>query len=382
MVDCWTPWRGRIAILRALRPQNDIAMLSLLLLFFSISIVFSFLCSMWEAVLLSITPTYAEIENQKGTDLGKTLRAFKEDIDLPLSAILTLNTIAHTVGAIGVGAQATQIWAESNPWITQLAVPAAMTLAILVLSEIIPKTIGAVHWKRLVPFTVHSLTLMMKLLAPLVWVSQRITRLIKPDVDGSVLSRSDFLAMTRIGAKQGVFEQQESEIITNLLRFERVTAEAIMTPRTVVVMAAEEMSISAFHAQHETLHYSRIPTFQSDSRDLVTGFVLKDQILERLVADAGDDLIQTLRRDIMVIPEAFPLPDLFTRFMNRQEHIAVVVDDFGGMSGIVTMEDVIETLLGLEIVDETDAAEDMQNQARAQWRNRARARGLVVEDLP
>lgn len=357
-------------------------MLSLLLLFFTVSIVFSFLCSMWEAVLLSITPTYAEIENQKGTELGASLRSFKSDVDRPLSAILTLNTIAHTVGAIGVGAQATQIWAETNPMITQLAVPVVMTLAILVLSEIIPKTLGAVYWKQLVPFTVRCLNFIMLILAPLVWVSQRITSLLKPDVDGSVLSRSDFLAMARIGAKEGVFEKQESEIIANLLRFERVTAEAIMTPRTVVLMVPEEATINEVHAQHTELRYSRLPTYQSDSRDMVTGFVLKDEMLERLIAEAGQERVQSLQRDIMVIPKDFPLPELFARFVARQEHIAAVVDEFGGLSGIVTMEDVIETLLGLEIVDETDANEDMQSQARAQWRARARARGLAVEESP
>lgn len=356
-------------------------MLTLLLLFFAVSIVFSFLCSMWEAVLLSITPTYAEVEYQKGTALGVKLRSFKSDVDRPLAAILTLNTIAHTVGAIGVGAQATKLWEQTNPLVTQLLVPVVMTIAILVLSEIIPKTLGAVYWKKLVPFTVRCLTFIMMVLAPLIWVSQRLTKTLKRDAEGSVLSRSDFLAMTRLGAREGVFEQNESEIIANLLRFERVTAEAVMTPRTVLVMAPEEQTIAAFRDEHPELSFSRIPLFQEDSKEFITGFFLKSDLLEAVIAGDGEAPLATLRRDIPIVAETLPLPDLFSKLLAGRHHIAVAVDEFGGVAGVVTMEDVIETLLGLEIIDETDDAEDMQSQARLQWQKRARDRGLVL-DVP
>ncbi|MEO1574914.1 MAG: hemolysin family protein [Pseudomonadota bacterium] len=355
--------------------------MTLLIVFFLVSLVFSFLCSMWEAVLLSITPTYAEIQKNEGTALGRLLSEFKQDIDRPLSAILTLNTVAHTVGAIGVGAQATKIWATSAAWITQLAVPAVMTLAILVLSEIIPKTLGAVHWKSLAPFTVRCLQFIIALFAPLVWFSRLITGMFKGDEKGSLLTRSDFLAMAQIGAETGVFEESESEIIRNLLRFERVRAEDIMTPRTVVVAADANQTLQSFYDAHANLRFSRIPVFQGDSRDLVTGFFLKDELLDHLLKERGESQIETLRRPIMVIPRAFPLPDLFGRLVEKREHIAVVVDEYGGMAGVVTMEDVIETLLGLEIVDESDHSEDMQSHARATWRARARAHGLAVEDL-
>lgn len=354
-------------------------MLTLLLLFFCVSIVFSFLCSLWEAVLLSITHTFAEVEYQKGTSLGVRLRSFKRDVDRPLAAILTLNTIAHTVGAIGVGAQAARIWADSNPLITQLLVPAVMTIAILVLSEIIPKTLGAVHWKRLVPFTVRCLSALMVVLTPLIWLSQMVTRTLKRDAEGSVLSRSDFLAMTRIGQKEGVFEKQETEIIANLLRFERVTVEAVMTPRTVVVMAPEEQTLAEFHADHPELAFSRIPTYQSGSQDLVTGFFLKDELLEQLLAGQGGSALASIRREVAVVSKTLPLPDVFSQLLSNREHIAIAVDEFGGVAGVVTMEDVVETLLGLEIVDETDDAEDMQIQARQQWRRRAQSRGLLVD---
>jgi len=352
-------------------------MLSLLILFFCISIVFSFLCSMWEAVLLSITPTFASIQMQEGSAVGRMIKHFKDNIDQPLSAILTLNTIAHTVGAIGVGAQATKIWAQSSPWITRFVVPAAMTLAILILSEIIPKTIGANHWKRLSPFTVHSLRVIIFVLKPLVRLSQLITGMLKKDRSKSVFTRTEFAAMAEIGAQQGVFARDESEIINNLLRFHEVLARDIMTPRTVVKAVPEEMTLAAFNAANPNLRFSRIPVYESDSKDQITGYVLKDEVLSRLIAQGGDILIREIKREIVAVAKSFPIPDLFTRFIQEREHIALVVDDFGGTSGIVTMEDVIETLLGFEIVDEMDGTDDMQVLARKNWERRARALGLI-----
>lgn len=357
-------------------------MYTLLILFFLVSITFSFLCSLWEAVLLSITPSYAEIKNQEGTSLGKHLSSFKENIDQPLAAILTLNTIAHTVGAIGVGAQAAGIWAETSPIITAFVVPALMTIAILVLSEIIPKTIGATHWVRLVPFTVASLRFIITVLYPFVWVSQFITRVLKKDTKGSILSRSDFLAMAEIGAQQGVFEQKESDIIGSLLKFNKVTAENIMTPRTVVLAAHENETIEHFFKENEPLKFSRIPVYHEDSKDNISGYFLKDELLAEMINGNTSKLVSELMREVMLVPFDFPLPELFNRLLARQEHLAVVVDAFGGMAGVVTTEDVIETLLGMEIVDESDHETDMQALARRNWEARARARGLIQEVPP
>ncbi len=355
-------------------------MYTLLIFFFTLSIVFSFLCSMWEAVLLSVTPAYAQIRIQRGEALGRRLKEFKDNVDRPLAAILTLNTIAHTVGAIGVGEQASKIWSETNPMITRLVVPALMTLAVLVLSEIIPKTIGANFWRELVPFTVTSLTFLMAVLAPLVWMSQLITKTLKRDKRKSVLSRSDFLAMAEIGAREGVFEQTESHIIRNLLRFDTVRARDVMTPRTVVKAASEDTSIEEFHAANPALPFSRIPTYRGDSKDEITGFVLKTDIHAKMLQGEGSESLSGIRRDIMITTESFSVPDLFNRFLEEREHIALVLDDYGGMAGIVTMEDILETLLGLEIVDELDHEEDMQVLARRNWEKRARALGLIDDD--
>jgi CBS domain containing-hemolysin-like protein len=361
-------------------------MYTLLVTYFVVAILTSFLCSLWEAVLLSITPSYAQVKLEEGTTLGKRLQSFKENIDRPLAAILTLNTIAHTIGAIGVGEQAVLIWTDTNPLITGVAVPVAMTLAILILSEIIPKTIGANFWKEFAPFTVGSLVFIIRLLWPLVWMSQLITRMLKKDKAASVFSRSDFVAMAEIGAREGIFERGETEIIHNLLRFDTVRARDVMTPRTVVKLASAEISVERFHEKFPELRFSRIPIYEGRSQEDIIGYVRKDEILKHLVDGETDMKVGTLKRDILVIHESCPIPDLFNRFLESREHIALIVDEFGGMSGIVTMEDVIETLLGMEIIDELDSTEDMQKLARRNWERRAKELGLLddlsAENIP
>ena len=352
-------------------------MISLLVAFFVLAIFFSFLCSLWEAVLLSITPTYARIEQQKGTSLGKTLTDFKENIDKPLAAILTLNTIAHTVGAIGVGEQAAIIWSDSNPFITRLLVPAGMTLAVLILSEIIPKTIGALYWQKLVTSTVASLKLLMFVLAPLVWVGQLITGSLKHSSDQPVLTRSDFLAMTELGEEEGVFEPSESRMLGSMLKFKSIKVEDVMTPRTVVKAAAVDQAISEFYEQGMVRSFSRIPTFTAGNKDSITGYVLKVDVIEALLRGEGDESINTLRRDIVAVDQSYAITDLFKTLTERKEHIAVVLDEFGGMDGIVTMEDIIETLLGLEIMDETDTEIDMRELAKKHREKRAEALGTL-----
>lgn len=354
-------------------------MVTLLVTFFLFAIVISFLCSMWEAVLLSVTPSYAQIKLKEGSKVGKRLQVFKENIDRPLAAILTLNTIAHTVGAVGVGNQATKIWADGNPLITSLIVPAAMTLAILILSELIPKTLGANFWKELASFTVQSLSLVIIFLFPLVWFSQFITRALKKDKSKSVFSRMDFLAMAEVGADQGVFEKHESNLISNLLKFNTIRAEDVMTPRVMVKAASRDMSIGQFYQANRNIHFSRILLYEGEAMDNITGYILKDALLTSLVEKRENEPIHVLERKIITVQKSFPIPELFNRFLQDREHIALVVGEFGGMSGIVTMEDVIETLLGLEIVDESDRAEDMRALARKNWEERAKSLKLIED---
>ena len=357
--------------------QKGRHMYTLLIVFFLIAIITSFLCSLWEAVLLSITPSYAQIKVQEGGMLGRRLQAFKDNIDRPLAAILTLNTIAHTVGAIGVGDQASKIWSDANPLITNLGIPVLMTLAILVLSELIPKTLGANYWKELAPFTARSLAFIIKLLAPLVWFSQFITRALKKDEVDSAFTRKDFLAMADIGARHGVFEQHESEIISNLLHFGSVLVSDVMTPRVVVEDASVEQSVGEFLQANPNPRFSRIPLYENDSRDQVVGYLLKDEVLTKMVAGEPDVKLQTLKRDIITVGDDDPIIDLFNKFLTTREHIALVTGAFGGMAGIVTMEDVIETLIGIEIVDESDPTTDMRALARRNWERRAGRLGLL-----
>jgi len=351
-------------------------MYTLLIAFFLTSIIFSFLCSIWEAVLLSITPSFTEKKLQEGGDIGHTLEAYKANIDQPLSAILTLNTIAHTVGAIGVGSQAAIIWGTSI--ISTVVVPVVMTLAILLLSEIVPKTIGANYWQELASFTVKSLKIIMLVLAPFVFISQIITRTLKKDKNASVFSREDFSAMANLGAKQGVLDKEESTIMRNLMLFESVLARDVMTPRTVMVAAPENMTVREFHDSHPNLRFSRIPIFE-ESLDHVTGYVLKNDLLIRLVNNENNTPLSAIKRNMIAIKENFPIPELFNHFTEKREQVALIIDEFGGTAGLVTLEDVIETLLGLEIVDESDHTVDMQVLARKKWEERARRIGLLEE---
>jgi CBS domain containing-hemolysin-like protein len=354
-------------------------MYNVLITFFLVAIVASFLCSLLEAVLLSITPSYAQVKLQEGGRIGRQLESFKSNIDRPLAAILTLNTIAHTVGAIGVGDQSAKIWVDANPMITSVVVPTIMVLGILILSEIIPKTLGANHWQKLVPFTVNTLRIIIFMLYPLVWVSQIITRKLKKDKSQSVFSRSEFLAMAEIGVTEGAVEQQDSEIIGNLLRLETGQTRDILTPRTVVMLASEEQTIKGFYEEAGELPFSRIPLYEGQMKEHISGYFLKAELLESLVQGKGDHNLETIKREITVVHENFPISDLFNQFLEKREHIALVVDEIGGMAGIVTMEDVLETLLGLEIVDESDSTVDMQVLARKNWEARAQRIGLLKD---
>ena len=358
--------------------------MGLLLTFFCVSIFFSFLCSILEAVLLSITPAYVGLQEQEKTPIANDLAYFKEDIDKPLAAILTLNTIAHTVGAIGVGSQATTIFGSTSLTVFGLEliswealIAGIMTLAILILSEVIPKTIGANNWERLTPLTVQTLKIMLFLLAPFIWISQSITRNLKKEKNKPVLSRTDFSVMTDLGKETGALQENEQKIIQNLLRFSRVLVRDIMTPRIVVVAADESITVEKFHEEHEKLPFSRIPIYKNNS-DTITGLVLKDDLLLKLVEDDYNIVLREINRDIIIVHSSLPIPDLLDMFINKKEHMALVVDEFGGMEGIVTMEDIIETLLGLEIVDESDNTEDMQALARKNWEKRAKRMGILT----
>ncbi|MFV0541974.1 MAG: CNNM domain-containing protein [Aestuariibaculum sp.] len=350
-----------------------------------ISIFFSFLCSILEAVLLSITPTFINVKKQEGKAYAYALEKLKADVDKPLIAILTLNTIAHTLGAMMVG-----IEAEKLPYKIELfgintvgIVSAIMTFLILVVSEIIPKTIGATYWQRLANFTAKALNV---LIFPLKWTGilgllQLTTKLIGgKGHHGSVLSREDFHAMTDMAEKEGVFQDNESKIIKNLLSFETVLAKDIMTPRTVIKTEDENTTVQDFFNKNINLRFSRIPIYANNNPDNITGLVLKDEIFKEMALDNDTKKLSELKRNIIFVTRNLPIPKLFEELIETRNHMALVVDEYGSVSGLVTMEDVIETLLGLEIMDESDNISDLQNLARKSWENRAKRLGILKED--
>ena len=353
-----------------------------LILFFLLSIGFSFLCSILEAVLLSITPAFAQQQLAAGGTIGKKLEEYKAEIDRPLSAILSLNTIAHTVGAIGVGAVAGEVFGKNyfNLGPIHLSyeslIAGGMTLAILILSEIIPKTIGANNWKALTPFTIRTLGILMFLLSPLVWLSQLITKALKKNKGESVLSRADFAAMAQMGSESGALDQNESTIIKNLLRFQTIKTKDIMTPRTLMKAAKEETTIGEFFKENKQLQFSRIPVYENKLDD-ITGFVLKDDIYKLMAEDKPDIKLKDIKHEVMAVNNEQPLPELLDSLSHRRKHLAVVVDEFGSVLGVITLEDVLETLLGLEIMDESDAAPDLQALARQKWEERAKSLGMI-----
>ena len=367
--------------------------MTLLILYATVSIFFSFLYSILEAVLLSITPTFINLKRSEGAEYATSLETLKKDVDKPLIAILTINTIAHTVGAILVGVQAKVAYAEMYGTTSRRffgiqftedvmvgIVSTIMTILILVASEIIPKTIGATYWKRLANFTSKALTIMIFPLkySGILWVLQLTTKLIGGKGHGSILSRKSFLVMTKMAEKDGVFKNNESKVIRNLLGFKEIKVKDVMTPRTVLALADEQQTIASFYQDHQKLRFSRIPLF-NENPDEITGYFLKDQLLEAIINGKGNDTLASIKRTILITDRELSIPDLFDKLIKEREHIALVVDEYGSVNGLVTQEDVIETLLGLEIMDESDSVADLQALARKSWENRAKRMGIIKD---
>ncbi len=358
-----------------------------LLFWATISIFFSFLCSILEAVLLSVSPTFINIKKSEGKTYATTLEELKKDVDKPLIAILTLNTLAHTVGAMMVGTVAADLYPEFviNLGFTEINflgfISALMTLLILIASEIIPKTIGAKFWKELANFSAKTLSIMVLVLkyTGILWLLQLFTKMVGGGGHhGSVLSREDFTAMAQIASDEGVFEESESKILNNLLTFKEVLTKDIMTPRTVIKMADAKTTMADFFADNQSLRFSRIPIFEG-TRDHITGIVLKNEVFREMALDNHGKTLKELERPIMITSRSLPIPDLFDKLVSTKNHVALVVDEYGTVSGLVTMEDVIETLLGLEIMDESDSVADLQTLARRNWEKRAKDLGLLDE---
>jgi CBS domain containing-hemolysin-like protein len=339
-------------------------MISLLAYLF-LALFVSFLCSIMEAVLLSTPQSFLIVKHQNGNLWAKTFIDLKNNIDKPLSAILSLNTVAHTVGAAGVGAQAVKVFGEASFGI----VSAILTILILVFTEIIPKTIGARYWRNLTRITSIIIKGMIIITYPLVVISAVITKVISKNRQEETTSREEIAALASIGTDEGVFTEKEHKIIQNLLKLKNVSVTEIMTPRVVVAVASEKLFLEEFLKNKDYLKFSRIPVY-SENDENITGYVFRQTVFEKLAEGQHELKLKDIKRDIVIFPNSIVLFALWEKLLEKKEHIALIVDEYGGLDGIVTMEDIIETLLGLEIIDEKDTITDMQKHARERWKER------------
>ncbi|WP_082859203.1 hemolysin family protein [Microbulbifer sp. Q7] len=350
----------------------------LLITYVLIALGFSFLCSIAEAVILSVTRPYVSLLEREGHRSGRVLRRLKEDINAPLAAILTLNTVAHTVGAAGAGAQAAAVFGNQYLGIAS----AVLTLLILVFSEIIPKTLGAVYWRQLAPATAYVLRYLVIVLKPFVWLSERLTRGLAHGPTLTGFSREEFAVMAQIGEAEGQLERHESSILHNLFFTLRDhTVREVMTPRTVVFSLSQDMTVADAYEQVEKSRFSRIPVYEQDDPDLVVGFVLKQDLLQAYARGDSEDTLRSLRRDLLMLPETAAIYQVFHKMLARRVQITAVVDEYGSLEGLVTLEDILETLLGEEIVDEADKTPDRQALAKRLWRWRSKRYGLLVDEM-
>ncbi len=348
-----------------------------LLFFIGIALGVSFLCSVLEAILLSTSHSHVEMEMDSGNRSAQLMQKHKADVERPIAAILTLNTVAHTVGAAGAGAEAVGIFGSEFFGL----ISAILTILILVFSEIIPKTLGATYWKQLNPFAAYSIEILVILLFPFVWILEKTTNLLKSSETQPTVSRLELEAMARISASEGTILERENRIFRNLLQLNKIAVNDIMTPRTVVVAFQEEVTVREVVENNPTLPYSRLPIY-GDTIDDVAGFVLRHEIFHTYATEGRDKPLIELKRDIGVIPETNSMASVFDDFIAKQQHILLVIDEYGGTAGIITMEDAIETLLGIEITDESDLVADLRKMAEQRYQRQLKLINRVYAPDP
>ena len=347
----------------------------LLVVYVLVALGFSFVCSIAEAVILSVKLPYITLSERAGRSHGAVLRRLKEDINSPLAAILTLNTIAHTVGAAGAGAQAAAVFGSA--WLGLAS--AVLTLLILVFSEIIPKTLGAEYWRELAPVTAHFLKYLVVVMFPLVKFSEKVTQILGEGSKRKGFSRAELAVMAEISGSEGQLNERESQVLRSLLLLDGKRVKDAMTPRRVVSSLPARSTVGQFFSTHSDERFSRIPLY-GDSREDVVGFVLRSDLLLAQARGESAAPVERYRRELAVIPAGASLLKAFDELMRRRTHIMLVIDEFGGMDGILTMEDVLEAMLGLEIVDEGDKAVDMRDLARRLGKRRAQAMSTEIDE--
>ncbi|RTE85882.1 MULTISPECIES: CNNM domain-containing protein [Gammaproteobacteria] len=343
----------------------------LLIVFAFIAIGVSFLCSILEAALLSITPSYVAKLKEERPRLHKKLGVLKSNIDRPLAAILTLNTVAHTAGAAGVGAQVGVVFGDGY----LAAASAIMTILILVLSEIVPKTIGAKFWRQLAPLLPGILNFMIVSLKPFIWMSDKITQRIGGEENIDV--RSEIKALATLGHEQKAIDTDERRVISNILDLHTIRVRDVMTPRTVCQAVEPDETVSDFLQRVKAMPYSRFPVIDKD--EVPHGFILRNEALEA----QSDCEIKDLARQVEVVMETIDIEQVMTRLLEQKQHMALVFDEHGSWLGLVTLEDIIETILGQPIMDETDTIPSLRRYAKQNWNKRLqRGNGNADETKP
>ena len=341
--------------------------MGLILLYFLGALSLSFLCSVLEVVLLSTPMSYISMKENQGSKTATLMKQYKNNVDRPVGAILSLNTIAHTIGSAGVGAESIKIFGEQYFGL----ISAILTLLILVLSEIIPKTIGASYWRSLAMPSTRIIRVLILITYPLVLLSELITKVFTPRGNQASMSREEVSAMVDVGTTEGIFRESESKLIKSCIALSGVKARQIMTPSIVVESACQDLTVKDFQAK-QSWSFSRIPVYAGD-KDYITGYVLKDAVLKLLSEDQFHVKLSDLKRPILTFREEESVFQIWEKMLEKREHISVIIDEYGGLRGLVTMEDIIETMTGVEIVDEDDVAVDMQ--ALAKEKSRLMMRG-------
>lgn len=338
--------------------------MTLLFVFLLGAMAVSFLCSVLESVLMSTPISFITMKEEDGDRNAKQFLKLKSEPDRPLTAILSLNTIANTIGAAGVGQQATLVF--GSQWFG--VVSAVTTVLILIFSEIIPKTIGTSHWKNLL-WLAKVMNFLVVILYPIVWLVERLRRSISDGEPDTGISREEVSAMANIGEEEGVIDNSENKVIQNIIKLDDIKAYDVMTPRVVAAIAPENMTLKQFYKQEELSHNSRIPVY-ADSPEFITGYIMRYDVLENLAEDKFDTRLKSIKRKIAAFHEETSVSDIWESLLKTKDQIALIIDDYGCFQGIITLEDIIETILGMEIIDENDTITDMQQYAKERWLKR------------
>ncbi|MBQ4285848.1 MAG: DUF21 domain-containing protein [Bacteroidales bacterium] len=346
--------------------------MGLLFIFLLGAIAISFLCSILESVLMSTPLSFITAKEEEGDRNAVLFMKLKQNIDRPIAAILSLNTIANTVGAAGVGHQVTVAFGDQ--WFGLIS--AITTVLILIFAEIIPKSIGTSQWRHLLWLS-RVMNALIYILFPIVILIEWLSKKIGPDDDDQTVSREEVSAMANIGEEEGVFDKSENKVIQNIIKLDEIKAYDIMTPRVVAAIAPESMTLKSFYKNRSLSHNSRIPIY-AESPENITGYVLRSTVLENLAEDKFGMTLGDLKRDIIAFNEDVSVGDIWQELLRSKDQISIVIDEYGCFQGIVTLEDIIETVLGMEIIDENDTVTDMQQYARERWQRRQKQYKQII----